>query len=456
MRKRIFGLMAAVCMLGLFSACSDDDPKPAPVPEPTPTPVVPGDDLVDKEYPASEVEVTISGETITGKIAKFIPKEDGTAELTLEGEPVSMNSLFDEAESKADEETIPTPGVIPGSPTITLPITLEGDATKCTFKGTAETEYCTFSYSGSVDASSLGLEITNLELKDKSFAGTYEFVKNVHDPYISPDAGPDYVPTSNFSLAWESTLRIDCISSVTLYTMGTNYGPSTIGWLLSDILEGYYYSVDGDTNPNASPLDMFSRKFKSVTLTESGDFIINTFDSETPYAKLQYVAEDANTIHLFIEPKLLTNEFLPCTEENRNGVREFLKPLLTAFISAGKEGYPVKYGPALEFTGKCGAPWPNNYPLFNESSDPNHVSFYFDTEFLKPVLESVCPLINTNIESKGVEAYLEDLQTRLGKFNNTSLYNWQVGYRLPYAIISFPKAIENASKLELGFNFMKE
>lgn len=250
--------MAAVCMLGLFSACSDDDPKPAPVPEPTPTPVVPGDDLVDKEYPASEVEVTISGETITGKIAKFIPKEDGTAELTLEGEPVSMNSLFDEAESKADEETIPTPGVIPGSPTITLPITLEGDATKCTFKGTAETEYCTFSYSGSVDASSLGLEITNLELKDKSFAGTYEFVKNVHDPYISPDAGPDYVPTSNFSLAWESTLRIDCISSVTLYTMGTNYGPSTIGWLLSDILEGYYYSVDGDTNPNASPLDMLS------------------------------------------------------------------------------------------------------------------------------------------------------------------------------------------------------
>lgn len=446
MRKRIFGLMAAVCMLGLFSACSDDDPKPAPVPEPTPTPVVPGDDLVDKEYPASEVEVTISGETMTGKIAKFTPKEDGTAELTLEGEPVSMNSLFDEAKSKADEETIPTPGVIPGSPTITLPITLEGDATKCTFKGTAETEYCTFSYSGSVDASSLGLEITNLELKDKSFAGTYEFVKNVHDDvdFVGP------------YMAWETTLRINWESSEHLFTMGTDYGPSQICNLLSDVLEYDYYTVDGATEPNASPMDMFSRKFKSVTLTESGDFIINTFDDETPYAKLQYVAEDANTIRLFIEPKLLTNEFLPCSEENRNGVREFLKPLLTAFISAGKEGYPVKYGPALEFTGKYTGVWPKDMPIFNESADSRHVSFYFDTEFLKPVLETLCPIINEKTESQGVENYLENLKTRLAPFNNSSWYNWQVCYRLPYAIITCPKVIENTSKLELGFNFMKE
>lgn len=177
MKKSILGLMSAVFMLGMFTSCSDDDPKPNPEPNPEPpTPVVvPGESLTAKEYKGEAAVITVGETAQTGKLVKFTPKGDSKAEITLEGEALNLTDLIAGASSKADDNTLllPTPGVIPGSPSVTIPVTLEGTADDCTFKGSGDTEYCTFNYTGSVNADKLTFSLTDVKLKNASIAGTY-------------------------------------------------------------------------------------------------------------------------------------------------------------------------------------------------------------------------------------------------------------------------------------------
>ena len=44
--------------------------------------------------------------------------------------------------------TIPTAGIIPGSPKVEIPVVLTGSDNECSFTGSSESTYCTFSYSG--------------------------------------------------------------------------------------------------------------------------------------------------------------------------------------------------------------------------------------------------------------------------------------------------------------------
>lgn len=453
MRKKLCGILASLCMLGMFAACSSDDPTPVtpPEPEPTPTPVVPGEDLDSKEYPSDAFEVTIGDETMPGKVAKFVAKDDGTAELTLEGAPVSLDALMGDA-SKADDETvtIPTPGVIPGSPSVTLSLTLEGEGANCTFSGSHETDYCTFSYNGSVTTDKLSLNITDLKLKDTSFAGTYDFVPNLHDPYISP-TNPDYVPSSNSSYAFESTLRIVWEATQWLFTMGTDYGTDRIGDFLGTILESYYFNVDGSSVPNASVMDMFSRKYKSITLTEAGDFLINLNDEakdadNNGIIRMQYVVTEDNSILLFAEPQTIMNSFNSVAEVNRKDVITIFKSFIDGFLSHCQDGIPVKYGPSLIFTGQYTGFWPKGYAIFQETTDPNQVSFYLDTDFLNPILQTMAADISADPE------YYYNL---VDNIDNPTFQKSQ-GWRARWAIYTCPAVFETTTKVQLGFNFTKQ
>lgn len=442
--------MAAVCMLGLFSACSDDDPKPAPVPEPTPTPVVPGDDLVDKEYPTEAVEVKIGDETLSGKVAKFTPKEGGTAEITLEGTIVNISDLYPtdvESDSKSraeeDSETIGTPGVIPGSPSVTLSLTLEGDASSCTFSGTHETEYCTFGYNGSVNADKVNLNITDLKLKNTSLAGTYNIVEYVKD--ADGDGYNDEAFASILRFAWES--------SQWLFVFGPSYGTNRIDeWLCGSqgALTSDYFTGYGEKTTVA---DMIGLKYRSITLTDAGDFILTLgSDSKTDNAneiKMQYVMKDDNTILLFAEPGLLVNELMPGTGKNKSRFTTIFEPIVNAMLPMCSTGIPVNYGPALVYTGKYSDSWPAGHAVFQTTTTPGHVSFYLNTETLRPILDTYSVTLRDETSLSRITNAFENL-------DNEAYQNSIYGWTTKNLLASLPGVIDNTSKVEIGLNFMKE
>ena len=447
MRKRIFGLMAAVCMLGLFTACSDDDPQPVPEPEPTPTPVVPGENLVEKEYPTETVEVKIGDETLSGKVAKFTPKEDGTAELTLEGATVNITDLYpadteSEPKSRGEEEseTIGTPGVIPGSPSVTLSLTLEGDASSCSFSGTHETEYCTFGYKGSVNAENVNLNISDLKLKNTSLVGTYNIVENVK---TNAEGRAAYPVESVLRFAWESNQWLFCFSE--------NYGTNRIEEWVYNVFMQDYFTGYGDKTTVA---DMIGLKYKSITLTEAGDFILTLgSDNKTDNGneiKMQYVMKDDNTILLFAEPGLLVNELMPGTGNDKSCFNTIFEPIVNAMLPMCSKGIPVSYGPALLFARKYTDSWPAGHAIFHPTTTPGHVSFYLNTETLRPLLSIYSATLRD-------EASRSRIVSAFAGINNDAYQKSMYGtWTTPFVLRSLPDVIDNTKSVEIGLNFMKE
>lgn len=158
MKKNLFYLFALICSMSLFTACSDDDDDKVVCPVPQTEFTV-----------ATGLNLTYNGGTMLGKKVTFTPDaSDATkATLVLAGNLDLSGILTREAASGSFGA-----GVFPGSPVVTLPVTLNIQGDECSFSGTSETDYCTFDYAGKVTASSLKLDLTNVALKNSALSGT--------------------------------------------------------------------------------------------------------------------------------------------------------------------------------------------------------------------------------------------------------------------------------------------
>lgn len=134
MKKKLFYyLFTVICSVTLFASCSDDDEKVVnPVPQTTFT----GE---------NGLQLTYNGAPMLGKKVTFTPDATNAqkATLRLEGE-FDLNGILGKAKSAAarEEVSMPTaPGVLPGSPVVTLPVDLTINGDQCSFAGTSETDY---------------------------------------------------------------------------------------------------------------------------------------------------------------------------------------------------------------------------------------------------------------------------------------------------------------------------
>lgn len=164
MKKNLFYyLFTVICSVTLFASCSDDDEKVVnPVPQTTFT----GE---------NGLQLTYNGAPMLGKKVTFTPDATNAqkATLRLEGE-FDLNGILGKAKSAAarEEVSMPTaPGVLPGSPVVTLPVDLTINGDQCSFAGTSETDYCTFSYKGEVSAGAMELALSEVKLKNAKLAG---------------------------------------------------------------------------------------------------------------------------------------------------------------------------------------------------------------------------------------------------------------------------------------------
>lgn len=444
MKKKIFGLMAAVCMLGMFSSCSSDDPVPTPKPDPEPEPdpvpaVVPGEDLTAKEYSADALAIVVDGETMTGKIAEFKPATDGTAELTLKGEALNLGEIIAGAMSKADDDALmlPTPGVVPGSPSVTIPLTLTGEADNCEFTGNFTTDFCTFNYSGSVDADNLAFTITDLKLNDQSVAGHYV----VPSDFLVDDGwGGEQIDLKRlFRVEWESTKGIE-------FFPGFEMPVSTILQLALQMVA--LPDADGEDQP--LPI-LYTKAFKEVDLGEDGSITAKYCDVDqdgwpeetSPKGFASYVVKDDQTILVFLDPiAIIANVTAKASKSRAIDTEAIMTFVINDIIPMCQNGIPVNVGGALLNTGEVD----DSYnPVYAPSDDPNCKSFYLGTEVLLPILKVAAPILaDDEIIAQIVAAAEKDPN---------------MGYMasmLPNMLKTLPEIVEQTSKVELGINLNKE
>lgn len=435
MKKKILSLMAAVAMLGMFASCSSDDPKQPEIDPPTPPEVVvPGQDIPANEYKGEDVHLTMGDAAVAGQIVKFVPGTE--PKLIIESEPINLSELIAgaAAQSKADGDImLPTPGLIPGSPSVTIPLTLTGEADTCSFTGNTQTDYCTFNYTGAVGPNGVTLNISDVKLKNTSLAGTYA----VPTDYIKEDmmGEPTIDDTRLFRIQWDSETKV----------MGF-FPMSTI------IRLALAMTTQPDANGEAQPLPaLYANILKNVTFGEDGSVTAVYCDTDkegwpeatAPKGIASYVVKEDGTALVFINPiAVIANVAANASKSRAIDMDAIMATLINDVLPMCQNGVPVSYGPALVDTGD----YDENYnPVFAPSEDPNAYSFYLGTDVLLPLLKVAAPIIaDDDVINMIVEAAKQD--PTMGGMADM----------LPDILKTIPEIVDTTSKVEIGINLDRQ
>lgn len=398
MKKNLFYyLFAVICSVTLFTSCSDDDDEKMvnPVPQTTFT----GE---------NGLQLTYNGAPMPGKKVTFTPDATNAqkATLRLEGE-FDLNGILGKAKSAAAREDVsmPTaPGVLPGSPVVTLPVDLTINGDQCSFAGTSETDYCTFSYKGEVSAGAMELDLSEVKLKNAKLAGmTWKL-----EPY--DETNPN--ETDPIYLVWEAEKKV--------------LGFMPIESVLKIALRMDSIAAGADNKISAT--DMLGTVLQDVTFMEDGNIVATYKDAanggtewtKSPVNLAQYVVENDNQMKVFLNPAAII------AAVNNAGravdVQAVIQQAIQMLYPMLVNGVPVAFG---------------------QTDDA--LSVYLNTELLLPLLKTlVVPLLS----DEEVVAMLVELMKKDPDFGEMA------GLAEPM-LKAFPEIIESTTKVEIGLNFVK-
>lgn len=398
MKKNLFYyLFAVICSVTLFTSCSDDDDEKMvnPVPQTTFT----GE---------NGLQLTYNGAPMPGKKVTFTPDATNAqkATLRLEGE-FDLNGILGKAKSAAAREDVsmPTaPGVLPGSPVVTLPVDLTINGDQCSFAGTSETDYCTFSYKGEVSAGAMELDLSEVKLKNAKLAGmTWKL-----EPY--DETNPN--ETDPIYLVWEAEKKV--------------LGFMPIESVLKIALRMDLIAAGADNKISAT--DMLGTVLQDVTFMEDGNIVATYKDAanggtewtKSPVNLAQYVVENDNQMKVFLNPAAII------AAVNNAGravdVQAVIQQAIQMLYPMLVNGVPVAFG---------------------QTDDA--LSVYLNTELLLPLLKTlVVPLLS----DEEVVAMLVELMKKDPDFGEMA------GLAEP-GLKAFPEIIESTTKVEIGLNFVK-
>lgn len=398
MKKNLFYyLFAVICSVALFTSCSDDDDEKMvnPVPQTTFT----GE---------NGLQLTYNGAPMPGKKVTFTPDATNAqkATLRLEGE-FDLNGILGKAKSAAAREDVsmPTaPGVLPGSPVVTLPVDLTINGDQCSFAGTSETDYCTFSYKGEVSAGAMELDLSEVKLKNAKLAGmTWKL-----EPY--DETNPN--ETDPIYLVWEAEKKV--------------LGLMPIESVLKIALRMDLIAAGADNKISAT--DMLGTVLQDVTFMEDGNIVATYKDAanggtewtKSPVNLAQYVVENDNQMKVFLNPAAII------AAVNNAGravdVQAVIQQAIQMLYPMLVNGVPVAFG---------------------QTDDA--LSVYLNTELLLPLLKTlVVPLLS----DEEVVAMLVELMKKDPDFGEMA------GLAEP-TLKAFPEIIESTTKVEIGLNFVK-
>lgn len=398
MKKNLFYyLFAVICSVTLFTSCSDDDDEKMvnPVPQTTFT----GE---------NGLQLTYNGAPMPGKKVTFTPDATNAqkATLRLEGE-FDLNGILGKAKSAAAREDVsmPTaPGVLPGSPVVTLPVDLTINGDKCSFAGTSETDYCTFSYKGEVSAGAMELALSEVKLKNAKLAGMTWKLK----PYDKEDPNE----TDPIYLVWEAEKKV--------------FDFLPIESVLKLALRMELIAAGADHKVSAT--EMLGTVLQDVAFMEDGNIVATYKDAanggtewtKSPVNLAQYVVENDNQIKVFLNPAAII------AAVNNAGRAVDVQTVIQQTIQML---YPMLV---------------NGVPVAFEQTE-DALSVYLNTELLLPLLKTlVVPLLS----DEEVVAMLVELMKKDPDFS-------EMADLAEPMLKAFPEIIESTTKVEIGLNFVK-
>ena len=397
MKKNLFYyLFAVICSVTLFTSCSDDDDEKMvnPVPQTTFT----GE---------NGLQLTYNGAPMPGKKVTFTPDATNAqkATLRLEGE-FDLNGILGKAKSAAAREDVsmPTaPGVLPGSPVVTLPVDLTINGDKCSFAGTSETDYCTFSYKGEVSAGAMELALSEVKLKNAKLAGMTWKLK----PYDKEDPNE----TDPIYLVWEAEKKV--------------FDFLPIESVLKLALRMELIAAGADHKVSAT--EMLGTVLQDVTFMEDGNIVATYKDAanggtewtKSPVNLAQYVVENDNQIKVFLNPAAII------AAVNNAGRAVDVQTVIQQTIQML---YPMLV---------------NGVPVAFEQTE-DALSVYLNTELLLLLLKTlVVPLSDEEVVAMLVELMKKDPD-----------FSEMADLAEPM-LKAFPEIIESTTKVEIGLNFVK-
>lgn len=315
MKKNLFYLFALICSMSLFTACSDDDDDKVVCPVPQTEFTV-----------ATGLNLTYNGGSMLGKKVTFTPDaSDATkATLVLAGNLDLSGILTREAASGSFGA-----GVFPGSPVVTLPVTLNIQGDECSFSGTSETYYCTFDYAGKVTASSLKLDLTNVALKNSALSGTTW----VPTPLNSYTEEPIH-------LIWESNKNVEVMPGWEL----------PIQTILTLALRMPLIDAGGDDKVNVE--DMLCSVLHDITLGVDGNISASYVDAaqggtsvvKTPANVAQYVVLSDTQMKVYLNlDAIIANVKRLGSSTKAIDMSEILSQAVTSLLPLVTDGVPLTY-----------------------------------------------------------------------------------------------------------------
>lgn len=316
MKKNLFYLFALICSMSLFTACSDDDDDKVVCPVPQTEFTV-----------ATGLNLTYNGGSMLGKKVTFTPDaSDATkATLVLAGNLDLSGILTREAASGSFGA-----GVFPGSPVVTLPVTLNIQGDECSFSGTSETDYCTFDYAGKVTASSLKLDLTNVALKNSALSGT---------TWVPTPLNSDYMEEP-IHLIWESNKNVEVKPGREL----------PIQTILTSALCMPLIDAGGDDKVNVE--DMLCSVLHDITLGVDGNISASYVDAaqggtsvvKTPANVAQYVVLSDTQMKVYLNlDAIIANVKRLGSSTKAIDMSEILSQAVTSLLPLVTDGVPLTY-----------------------------------------------------------------------------------------------------------------
>lgn len=316
MKKNLFYLFALICSMSLFTACSDDDDDKVVCPVPQTEFTV-----------ATGLNLTYNGGSMLGKKVTFTPDaSDATkAILVLAGNLDLSGILTREAASGSFGA-----GVFPGSPVVTLPVTLNIQGDECSFSGTSETYYCTFDYAGKVTASSLKLDLTNVALKNSALSGT---------TWVPTPLNSDYTEKP-IHLIWESNKNVEVKPGWEL----------PIQTILTLALRMLLIDAGGDDKVNVE--DMLCSVLHDITLGVDGNISASYVDAaqggtsvvKTPANVAQYVVLSDTQMKVYLNlDAIIANVKRLGSSTKAIDMSEILSQAVTSLLPLVTDGVPLTY-----------------------------------------------------------------------------------------------------------------
>lgn len=265
----------ALCaLLSLAVSCDKDDKAPAAA--------------ESKAYSGlNALDLTFNGSGMAGKRVSVYASE--SVSLTVDG-IFDISSLSDSFKGLAP---LPAPGAIPGSPTLTIPVTLKAKDGKWSFSGKGETAEATYSYSGSFTPEKMTMAFSDVKLKDQSLANSIW----APAPVKKGDGLFTYL-SQPFLIEWDLELPLPI--------PGLENG---LGEILDMLVNLPFIPVYHDTAV-MSLTQVISNGLRTVAFNPDGNIVVvylqtangSSIFTHAPLSTFQYVPAGADMARLYVNP----------------------------------------------------------------------------------------------------------------------------------------------------------